>query len=481
LNTRHRHAALTPVAAALFRLPTIWGTTWGRRAATSLRGVGPALLSLGLLLFVTACGGGGGGSTQLASGPGFSSGGSGGSGGGATSTGVNYATITVDGGPAAVTTGPNGYLADNIAYVSVTLCVPGTSNCQTIDHVQLDTGSEGLRIVQSALNANLQAALPLQTDPSGNPVGECYGFVDGYTFGSVRQADFQIGGEKVANMPLQIVGDTGAFATVPSSCSSGGGTNLNSVQQFGANGIIGIGVQQTDCGVACTTPGGFSAATYYDCPTTGCSTIIARLSATSGTMQQLPNPVAAMNIDNNGSVIVLPTATSGGQTAMTGTVYFGIGTQSDNALGSAKVLMVSSSNSTRGSGLLTAVYNGASLNESFLDSGSGLYIFADNSIVACSNPNYAGFYCPSSTLNLNATLDGANGATALVNFSLDNAQGLFATTFAVLPGLGANPSIVTTAYPNSFDFGLPFFYGRSVFTAIEGRSAGGVNGPFIAF
>jgi hypothetical protein len=32
-----------------------------------------------------------------------------------------------------------------------------------------------------------------------------------------------------------------------------------------------------------------------------------------------------------------------------------------------------------------------------------------------------------------------------------------------------------------FDFGLPFFYGRSVFTAIEGKSAGSQIGPFYAY
>jgi hypothetical protein len=34
---------------------------------------------------------------------------------------------------------------------------------------------------------------------------------------------------------------------------------------------------------------------------------------------------------------------------------------------------------------------------------------------------------------------------------------------------------------SGFDWGLPFFFGRSVFTAIEGRSAGGSVGPYMAF
>ncbi len=61
---------------------------------------------------------------------------------------VNTATVTVDAGPAALASGPDGYSAFNQPYVTVTVCAPGsTSNCQTIDHVLLDTGSVGLRLL----------------------------------------------------------------------------------------------------------------------------------------------------------------------------------------------------------------------------------------------------------------------------------------------------------------------------------------------
>jgi hypothetical protein len=33
----------------------------------------------------------------------------------------------------------------------------------------------------------------------------------------------------------------------------------------------------------------------------------------------------------------------------------------------------------------------------------------------------------------------------------------------------------------SFDWGLPFFFGRTVFTAIEGMSTPGGTGPYFAF
>ena len=103
------------------------------------------LMILSALLLLAACGGGGGG------------------GGGSTpppspapppSTLTNFVTVTVDQGPAALNTGPNAYTASNVPYASVTICAPGSAaNCQTIDHVLVDTGSVGLRIFKSVVAA----------------------------------------------------------------------------------------------------------------------------------------------------------------------------------------------------------------------------------------------------------------------------------------------------------------------------------------
>lgn len=421
-------------------------------------------------------------------------GGGGSSGGGGASTPAspptppptlsNFASVIVDQGPAALQSGPNGYIQANVAYVNVTLCAPGsTTNCQTIDHVQVDTGSVGLRIFNSVLSASLLNALPLETDSSANPVGECYQYIDGYVFGSVRQADMTVGGESVSNMPLQILSDGSQFANVPSSCSAAGGSNLGTVQDFGANGIIGIGVTTTDCGSACTVNGGQSAAIYYDCPASGCSAIIGRASNASAPFQQLPNPVAAMSVDNNGSVLVLPSVPTAGESTLSGTLYFGIGTQTNNGLGSANIYTTTNSSSPYGAGLVQANYKGSAMTESFVDSGSSLYFFVDSSIALCSNSNFKGLYCPASPMNLATTLIGQNGASTPINFTLYNAQTQFAGTNAAVPGVGGNPNII---FPNfnlsdSFDYGLPFFYGRSVYTAIEGRNAGGTVGPYFAF
>ena len=429
---------------------------------------------LAAALVLTACGGGGGGS-------------SGGSATVSTPAPVvlnNFVNVSVDQGPAALNMGPNAFTESNVAYASVTICAPGTTNCQTIDHIQVDTGSIGLRIFGSVINASLLSALPFEADASANPVGECYQYVDGYVFGSVRTTDFSIGGEKVAGMPFQVLGDTGQFGSPPSSCSAGGGMNLGTVQNFGSNGIIGIGSTTTDCGIFCQN-GGQSAAIYYDCPTAACGAVISRTASATAPFQQLPNPVAAMGVDNNGTILVLPAIPANGQAALSGTLYFGIGTQTNNGLGSATIFTATGSSSPDGPGLITAVYKSQTLPNSFLDSGSSLYFFEDTTIPLCTDANFKGFYCPSNTQTLTPVIQGLNGASFTDSFALFNAETAFNAhpTFAVLPGLAANPNIIfpSTAYAGSFDFGLPFFYGRSVYTAIEGRLAAGTVGPYFAF
>src|SRR6202163_1911093 len=71
-----------------------------------------------------------------------------------------------DTGPAAAT----GQI--NHAYVTVRVCVPGsTTQCANIDHVLLDTGSWGLRLVRSVLAAGA-VTLTAETDAQRRAVEE---------------------------------------------------------------------------------------------------------------------------------------------------------------------------------------------------------------------------------------------------------------------------------------------------------------------
>ena len=54
----------------------------------------------------------------------------------------NVQAVVVDSGPT-LNGQPIG--ANDELFTTVTICVPGTTTCQSIDHVLVDTGSSGLR------------------------------------------------------------------------------------------------------------------------------------------------------------------------------------------------------------------------------------------------------------------------------------------------------------------------------------------------
>lgn len=94
-----------------------------------------------------------------------------------TTTSSNVAPMIVDAEPA-----PSSFTSVNVAFVTVTVCVAGTTTCQSIDHVEVDTGSEGLRLLSSASGGELNISLAPET-VGGNPVDECLVFADGYVWG----------------------------------------------------------------------------------------------------------------------------------------------------------------------------------------------------------------------------------------------------------------------------------------------------------
>jgi len=391
-----------------------------------------AVASFGILLLTTGCGGGGDTTP---------------------STAPNVQAITVDSGPA------NNV---NFLFTTVTICAPGSpANCQSIDHVLVDTGSTGLRIVSSLLSPSL--SLRQQTDANGDPVAVCGQFADGYTWGPVKFADVKIAGEQAGSVPIQVIGDP-AFSVIPASCS-GIGPAENSVQTLGANGVLGISVFQQDCGIACAQsaiPG-----TYYICPSTGCQAAQASLT------QQLQNPIGIFSRDNNGVIIALPSVPATGAVGVSGSMIFGIGTQGNNVLGNAQVIPVDPN-----TGTFTTLLNLLSYSNSFIDTGSNALFFADGNIASCTSSTASGFDCPASTQSLSATNQGTSGAISIVVFQVANADSLFAANpaFAAFGNLAGTNSDAT-----SFDWGLPFFFGRNVFTAIEGQNTPAGAGPYVAY
>ncbi len=366
-------------------------------------------------------------------------------------TGSNVQAIIVN-------AGPGGNYANGV-FTSVSVCMPATTSCQTIDGILVDTGSSGLRILSSALTS---VTLPKQTAADGNAVVECLPFVSGYTWGPVETADVQISGETAKSLPIQIISATDF--PVPTSCSNRGAAE-NTLAQLGANGIIGVGLNAQDCGDQCVATGAQNPDLYFECPTSGCVVTGEPLA------KQVINPVSLFTGDNNGVIIELP-AITGPEATVSGSLIFGIGTRSNNGLGPATVYP------TDNQFHFTTTYKNQAYPASFIDSGSnGLFFLttAIDGIPTCSNAS--SFYCPTTTENLSATTQGAGGVgTGTVNFSVANADGLFANASATaFSQLGGANTL------SGFDWGLPFFFGRNVYSAIEGQSTPGGVGPYWAY
>src|ERR1700688_3699777 len=131
------------------------------------------LAVLSLSLFLAACGGGDSGSSSVSS-SGSSSGGSSGSGGSTNTPNAQPIAATAS-NTVPITIGPGAQNFVNIPNVSVTVCAPGTSTCQTIDNIQLDTGSYGLRLASDQA-AQILGSLPVNTSTSGGQLAECTQF-----------------------------------------------------------------------------------------------------------------------------------------------------------------------------------------------------------------------------------------------------------------------------------------------------------------
>lgn len=368
-------------------------------------------------------------------------------------SGSNVQSIVVNAGPA-------GNYANGL-FVTITVCVPSTSNWQAIDGVLVDTGSYGLRLLSSNGGGKLTLPLPQQTDSSGNPIGECGEFLSGLTWGRIATADVKISGESASGVPVQVIDPS--FAAVPSRCQNTGVPEQDTLQTLGANGILGIGPFVQDCGDACALPNNNSGnpGIYYSCVSNSCQI------TSEAVAQQIANPVALFATDNNGVIVQLP-AVSAATARVSGSLVFGIGTQSNNGISRTDVFPLNSNAE------FTTMFHGQSY-PSFIDSGSNGLFFLNSSassLPVCSDNS--SFYCPTSPANLSATTT-SNGVSATVNFTVQDADTLFSNRSAcVFPGL-AGPNAGT------FDWGLPFFFGRSGFTAIESRSTPAGSGPYWAF
>ncbi len=430
-------------------------------------------------ILLNACGGGGGGgshSTSTTTPPVTTSNPTPATCGATVVNSTNSQTICVSGGPTGNFT--------NVVLISVTVCFPGsTTACTTIPNIQVDTGSSGLRIFNSQI-----ASLGLQPvlDGNNNPVGECGAFADGIVWGELARADVRVADEVASNIPVQVILDNSPTTpSVPTDCSNQG-TPEQTVSLVGANGILGVGLFVQDCGQGCVGASVFTdpsnnlpAAQYYDCPTNAATCTPVTLALAN----QVINPVSAFAVDNNGVILEIPAIPNTGYPSVNATIVFGINTQTNNQLGATTVINVPDTGTS--AGFFSVTYAGAAYPESFLDSGSSVYFFNSTSVPSCPSTSIAKAYlCPGSSAALSLedlalSVTGSAGNSIATTAQIANATYLFNTSSSNIAVFNDLAAPAGSTLPDAFDIGVPFFFGKNVYTGLETNTT--PAGPFFAW
>jgi hypothetical protein len=365
----------------------------------------------------------------------------------------------------------------------------------------VDTGSSGLRVLSSALTGVSLA----QVSIGGNTLNECVTYGDGsFNWGPVAMATVQIGGETASQVPaaaggtansgipIQIISSSTVPTAVQStgSCSTSTGTDEYTVATLGANGILGINPEPQDCffngGNGCTnTSSAYYEPLYWTCSSsTSCSEPDVPLA------QQLWNPIAAFSSsDNNGAVLTLPAIGGNpdiGAASETGTLTFGINTESDNALTSQTIYELDEYSYFESVTFSQIQYTSSNSGGSYIDSGSNSYFVSDDSTLSTaldisvsdceSGGQDTGYFCTAMSIPIEVA--GVTGAPSSVTLSIASGQTLFNSGNAAFDNLGGPSCFPATGSPcssstDSWDLGLPFFFGRSIYFGIAGTSING--------
>jgi hypothetical protein len=338
----------------------------------------------------------------------------------------------------------------NIPCVSVTICNPTSpTQCTTVNNILIDSGSFGLRVFSSTLGS-VGSSLPIETQGS-NQIAECITYGDGSAnWGPVALANITLASQSTTeSIAMQLIN-----ASYPGANNCSGADTSGTPSDFGFNGILGVGPLTDD-----RTSGN-----YYEC-NTNTSTCI----ATNNPPQYVANPIAFLgNGFESGITFKFPAIGTSGATGAIGYAIFGVGSNSDNTPSSGvnmypiypdqnfPILMSTSSPNIS-----------SSIAYGFLDTGSNGIFFNDSNISQCGD-----WYCPANQLTLSASNTSTNGPIA--------------TSFNVAYSSNGNSSFNNLAgsfgdYDAYLDYGLPFFFGKTIYICFNGMTCNGVAGPYWAF
>ena len=339
--------------------------------------------------------------------------------------------------------------------VTVTVCVPGTTNCYDIPNIMVDTGSVGLRIQGFALPADF--ILPAKRYlPDGGQLAECELFGGGDAWGTVSLADVKIGGTKASNMAVHVIASDAVRQ--PSECPSGGSTS---------NGTLGIGIAETDCANACIQPAYYGKELgwhhrFFSCTATTCTGI----NGPVDTAYQLQNPTSILDGGiYNGAILDLPAIPGDVAAEVTGTLTFGVNVNSASSMSTTTIVPLNSL------GEMTTTFAGMTFNASYFDSGTQTYSIGSTVFTPCNHLQSS--FCVSPAQDFHASITGSNGVAYTAPFRV----GSYPST-----GISAVAADYGAATPN-FVWGAPFFFGKRVAVVRQGQSVSGMTqaGPLYAW
>jgi len=166
---------------------------------------------------------------------------------------------------------------------------------------------------------------------------------------------------------------------------------------------------------------------------------------------------------NNGVALQLNNVSDSGAMSSSGFMVLGIGGATNNTPPAGVNLYKAD-----GYGNFQTTYGSTNYTSAFIDSGSNGLFFPNG----CLAVDPSGFFVPSSEVGFTATQAAYTGANATtISFNSANQSH------------GANMvyNNLTGNAPGMFDWGLPFFLGRTVYVGIQSKASTLGTGPYWAY
>lgn len=330
----------------------------------------------------------------------------------------------------------------NAACVTVLICqADNPDNCDSVDDILLDTGSSGLRVFGSLLTKTLASM-----EINGSAVAECVGFADGTgSWGPVKYANVKLGSAATTEaIPIQVIDVN--FPTTGAGKANCIGAST-SPSDFSLNGIIGVGPLKTDAATV----------TYFTCSGTICHAVVPPAYVTNPISKFAPGL-------NNGLTLTFAALPDEGATGADGYGIFGVATSAANTPKSTVSTFEIKASSPIPINVFSTFHE--TTLPSFLDTGSQFFYFEDYFLPKCPGTNA---FCPDNITAELAQMNGNDGndivSSAYINFNIGNAMQLIDSGNTAFSNIGY-------VFPgfNNIDWGMPFYFGRTVYTVFAGES-----------